>query len=52
MKDDIDKVLSSIDILETKLNKLSKRMDELSVNEKSTSRLKITKSKTRRKKGK
>jgi hypothetical protein len=52
MKDDMDKVLGSLDILETKLNKLSKRMDELEVDEKSISRRKITKSKIRRKKGK
>jgi len=50
MKDDMDKVITSLDKLETRVSELSKRINELQVAEKSMSKHKKIKPKTKEKK--
>jgi Na+/phosphate symporter len=49
MKDDMDKVITSLDKLETRVSELSERINEFQVAEKSMSKHKKIKHKTRRK---
>jgi hypothetical protein len=48
MKNDMEKIINSLDNLEIKLNKLSERINELQITEKSTLKRKRVKSKVRR----
>jgi len=47
-RNDMDKLMTSLDMLETKVSELSEKINELQVGEKPTSRRKKAKSKTRR----